>query len=75
MHTKLSSWLSLIAILALFTWEAAAQTPATPAAGSATAAATTQLPGEIRIARKVGKVTAYNTATKVVNLGFGERVA
>jgi hypothetical protein len=64
MHTKLSSWLSLIALLALFTWEAAAQTPAAPTAGAATAAATTQVPGEIKIARKVGKVTAYNTVTE-----------
>ncbi len=66
MHTKLSSWLSLIALLALFTWGAAAQTPAAPAAGAAAATATTQLPGTIKVARKVGKVTAENTATKVV---------
>lgn len=63
MHTKLSSWLSLIALLALFTWEVAAQTPSTPTAGAATASATAQMPGEIRIARKVGKVTAKNTVT------------
>ncbi len=65
MHTKLSSWLSLIALLALFTWEAAAQTPTAPAVGSAAAAATTQLPGTIKVARKVGKVTAQNTVTGV----------
>ncbi len=70
MHTKLSSWLSLIALLALFTWDVAAQTPTTPAAG-----ATTQMPGTIKIARKVGKVTAQNTATgTIIDLENGTEI-
>lgn len=64
MHTKLSSWLSLFALLALFTWDVAAQAPTTPAAGPATAATSTQMPGTIKIVRKVGKVTAYNKAAR-----------
>lgn len=63
MLTKLSSWLSLFALLALFTFEAAAQAPA----GAPTAPGTTQLPGSIKATRVVGKVTYENIATKAVN--------
>lgn len=60
MLTKFSSWLSLFALLAMFTFEAGAQVPP-PAA-----AATTQLPGTIKATRVIGKVTYENIATKVV---------
>ena len=47
MQKKLSSWLSLVALVALFTFEAAAQAPA-PAAPGTPAAASGQMPGTIR---------------------------
>ncbi len=66
MLTKLSSWLSLFALLALFTFEADAQAPAPAAPGTPAAGATTQLLGTIKAARVVNKVTYENIATGVV---------
>jgi len=66
MQTKLSSWLSLIALLALFTFEAAAQGLAPAAPGTPTAAASGQLPATIRATRVMGKVTYEDIATKIV---------
>lgn len=60
MQTKLTSWLSLIAVLALFTLQAAAQGPAPVAA-----VASTQMPGTIRATRIVGTVKYTDNATKV----------
>ncbi len=64
MHTKLFSWLSLLGLLALLTLEAAAQNPAaTPAV-----AGSSQVAGEIRATRVIGKVTYEDIATKVTKV-------
>ena len=62
MQTKLFSWLSLMGLLALLTLEAAAQNPASAPAP----AVSTQVAGEIRATRVIGKVTYEDIATKVV---------
>jgi hypothetical protein len=58
MQTKLTSWLSLIALFALFTAPIFGQTPP-----SVTVSAT-QAPGTIRIKRLVGSVVAEDIVTK-----------
>ena len=65
MQTKLSPWMSLIAFLALFTFQAAAQPSAPAAAGVPGAAPSEQLPGTIRATRVVGKVSVEEIASKV----------
>jgi hypothetical protein len=63
MHNKLSSWLSLIALCALFTFEAAAQGLASAPAVSAAQ------PGRIQVKRAVGTVMAKNNLTgEVIDL-------
>ena len=59
MQTKLSLWLSLIALLAVFTCEAAAQ----GLAGAPVAPASGQLPGTIRATRVEGEVKYVEIAT------------
>ncbi len=59
MQTKLLSWLSLFGLLALLTLEAVAQ----PAAAPAPALASTQIAGEIRATRVIGRVTVQDIAT------------
>ena len=64
MHLKLSTWLSLIALLALFTSGVWAQTPADSDPNKPATAS--QIPGTIRVARKSGTVRAKNNATAAV---------
>lgn len=58
MQTKLTSWLSLIALFALFTAPIFGQAPASATASS------TQSPGTIKVKRSMGTVVAEDIVTK-----------